>query len=108
MRQFLIGASVALIRAGLPLVMVCAAATAAPAAELPGRYFRLMEAELAPVAKRLEAEPKIDLKTLEAGPNDRHFPGTILAAAVLYAKEHPANPSFGDKTKLALALRIGD
>jgi hypothetical protein len=92
----------------LPLVLLCAAATAAPADELPGRYFELMQAELAPVEKRLAAEPKIDLKTLEAGPNGRHFPGAVLAAAVLYAREHPANPSFGDKKMLALALRIGD
>src|SRR5262249_45738814 len=83
-------------------------AAAAPAAELPGRYFRLMEAELAPIDKRLEAERQIDLKALEAGQKERHFPGAILAAAVLYTKEHPANPSFGDKKKLALALRIGD
>jgi hypothetical protein len=95
-------------QAGLALVVLCAAVTPISAAELPGRYFRLMEAELAQVEKRLEAEPKVDLKALEAGPKERHFPGTVLAAAVLYAKEHPDNPSFGDKKKLALALRIGD
>jgi hypothetical protein len=80
----------------------------APAGELPGRYFKLLEAELAPLTRRLAAEPDLDLKKLEAQPEQRHFPGTILAAAVLYARKHPANPSFGDKTKLALALQIGD
>jgi hypothetical protein len=60
------------------------------AAELPAHYYSLMEAEL---------------KTLDAAKSN---PGALLAATVLYAKKHPANPSFGDKTKLALALKLGD
>ncbi len=64
-----------------------------PAADLPRDYFRLMEAEV----KRLEADPDL-----------RSNPGALLAAAVLATKQHPANPSFGDPKKLALALRLGD
>ncbi len=107
MRQLLLDRWSVLLRVGLPFVLL-GVASVAPAAELPGRYFQLLAVELKPIAQRLEAEPKIDLKTLEAEPNGRHFPGAILAAAVLYAKEHPANPSFGDKKQLVLALRIGD
>src|SRR4051794_17561447 len=70
------------------------------AGELPARYFRLLEAELALVEKRLDGTPNADLQTLEAGPGGRHFPGTILAAAVLYANEHGDNRSAGDATKL--------
>jgi hypothetical protein len=62
----------------------------AHAVELPAHYFQLMEAEL---------------KSLTAG---RSNPGAMLAAAVLYTKQHPTNPSFGDKKKLALALELGD
>jgi hypothetical protein len=66
--------------------------TACPAAELPGHYFKLIEAEL---------------KSLD--PNNLNSnPGAMLGAAVLYAKQHAANPSFGDKSKLELALRLGD
>jgi hypothetical protein len=63
-----------------------------PAAELPGDYFRLMEAE----TRALEGA---DLK-----PNA----GAMLSAAVLFARRHPANPSFGDRKKLELALKLGD
>lgn len=60
------------------------------AAELPAHYFNLMEAEL---------------KSVDTSkPN----PGAMFAAAVLYAKKHPANPSFGDKQKLIMALKLGD
>ena len=38
----------------------------------------------------------------------RSNPGAMLAAAVLYAKKHAANPAFGDAKKLALALQLGD
>jgi hypothetical protein len=65
----------------------------ARAAELPGDYFKRMAAEV---------------KALEGDPNLRTNPGAMLAAAVLYTKQHPANPSFGDKKKLELALRLGD
>jgi hypothetical protein len=69
--------------------------TAGPtwAAEVPGDYFKLMVAEV----KKLEDDSDL-------GAN----PGAMLAAAVLYTKQHPANPSFGDKKKLELALKLGD
>ncbi|HEY7423998.1 MAG TPA: hypothetical protein VH682_07165, partial [Gemmataceae bacterium] len=70
-----------------------AVAGAARAAELPGDYFKLMVAEV---------------KKLEGDTNLRTNPGAMLAAAVLYTKQHPANPSFGDKKKLELALKLGD
>ncbi len=60
------------------------------AAELPGHYFKLMQAEL---------------KTLDT---TKANPGAMFAAAVLYAKKQDANPSFGDKQKLELALKLGD
>lgn len=63
------------------------------AAELPGHYFKLMESEV-----------KLLLTETAAKPNA----GAMLAAAVLYTKEHAANPSFRDKKKLDLALALGD
>jgi hypothetical protein len=59
--------------------------TAAGAAELPGHYFKVMQAEL---------------KALEPLKSN---PGAMFAAAVLYAKQHAANLSFGDKHKLELS-----
>src|SRR5262249_9636115 len=35
-------------------------------------------------------------------------PGAMFAAAVLYTKQHPANPSFHGRKKLELALALGD
>jgi hypothetical protein len=66
---------------------------ASSAGELPGGYFKLLAGEV----KALEG-------TADLGAN----PGAMLAAAVLYTKQHPANPSFGDKKKLELALKLGD
>jgi hypothetical protein len=63
------------------------------AAELPGDYYKLMSAAV---------------KDVEGATNLQANNGAMLAAAVLYAKQHPANPAFGDKTKLALALKLGD
>jgi hypothetical protein len=80
----------------------------AEATELPGRYFRLLEAGSAKVEQRLTAEPAADLKTLEALAGWRHFPYAILAPAVLYAKQHPHNLRYHDPGMLALAIRIGD
>src|SRR5262245_7902194 len=76
------------------------------ATALPGRYFRLLAAELAVVEQRLAAQPNADLKQLETRPEMRHFPGTILAAAVLFAIPHPANPKHGDRKYLSLAVRM--
>ena len=78
------------------------------AAALPEQYFRLMEAGAAQVEARLQAEPEADLKTLESRPRWRHFPYAILAPAVLYSKQHPANHRYHDRRMLDLAIRIGD
>ncbi len=86
-------------------ILFCAGAAAA---ELPARYFRLLEAGIAQVEERLAAEPAADLQALEARPGWRHFPSTALVAAVLYAKPHPTNGRHRDPKMLALALRIGD
>jgi hypothetical protein len=75
------------------VVVVAVVAVAAPAAELPADYFRLMEAELKP----LQGETSL-----------KNNPGAMLAAAVLYTRQHVANPSAGDRTKLDLALKLGD
>lgn len=82
----------------------------AAAAELPARYFRLLEAGIAQVEQRLSADPaqRDDLATLEARPGWRHFPSAALVAAVLYARQHPANPRHRDPRMLSLALKIGD
>jgi len=77
-------------------------------AQLPGAYFRLLEAGSAQVEARLNAEPSATLETLEALPGWSHFPYCILASAVLYSKKHSANPRFHDPKMLALTLRIGD
>jgi hypothetical protein len=76
--------------------------------ELPGRYFRLLAAELPAIDKLLRTNPRIDLGTIEGKPGARHFPGAILAAAVLYARKHPDNSHRGERRYLDLALRIGD
>ncbi|MBI2949783.1 MAG: hypothetical protein HYY23_19300 [Verrucomicrobia bacterium] len=71
--------------------LVCCALVASRAAELPRDYFQLLADELKP----LETEVK-------------HSPGAMLAAAVFYAKPHPANSFFRDKKMLELALKLGD
>src|ERR1017187_1847861 len=90
----------------------------APAAELPARYYRLMVAGCASIEKHLDEQPTPDLKTIErAGERHTgssleiswaHFGYAILPPAVLYAKQHPANPRYHDPKMLALAIRIGD
>ena len=82
--------------------------TNATAAELPGRYFPLLEAGAAKVAERLAAEPASDLTALEARPGWRHFPYAILAPAVLYARKDPGNNRYHDPRMLELAIKIGD
>jgi len=90
------------------LLVVLFVAASGAAAELPGAYFRLLEAGCAKVEKHLDAHPGADLKTLESGGPWRHFPYSILAPAVLYARKHPDNPRYRDPKMLALAIRIGD
>src|SRR5438046_2725522 len=76
--------------------------------QLPGAYFRLLEAGTSQVEARLNAEPAATLETLEALPGWSHFPYCILASAVLYSKKHAANPRYHDGKMLALTLRVGD
>lgn len=78
------------------------------AAELPGRYFRLMEAGIAQIKEHLATEPAADLQMLESRQGWRHFPSAVLVAAVLYAKPHPSNKLHRDAEVLALASKIGD
>ncbi len=90
----------------------------AQAAALPARYYQLMEAGCADVQKHLDELPNADLKTIEKAPEHHsgsslelswaHFGYAILPPAVLYAKQHPANPRYHDPKMLALAIRIGD
>src|SRR5688572_4176788 len=75
---------------------------------LPGRYFRLMESGIARVDERMAAEPTTSLQSLESRPGWRRFPSAILAAAVLYTRQHSANTRRGDRRLLILAQRIGD
>jgi len=76
--------------------------------ELPVHYFRLLDAGVKRIEKRLAAEPKATLASLESQPGWTHFPNAILMPAVLYSKSHAANKHFGDTAMLQLALRIGD
>ncbi|MGW8181881.1 MAG: hypothetical protein ACWGQW_24395, partial [bacterium] len=60
---------------------------------LPGDYFNLMASEL---------------ERIEAAPEPSSSPSVMLAAAVLYTRQHPNNRFFGDKKMLAMALQVGD
>lgn len=81
---------------------------AAADSSLPGAYFRLLESGAKQVEQYLDSRPSADLKTLEAEGKWRHFPYSILAPAVLYAKQHQDNRRYADPKMLALALRLGD
>lgn len=96
-------------RVTLASLLVFAAASSAAPAELPGKYFRLMESGIAQVEQRLAAQPSLDLKALEVGGDGWSlFPHIILVAAVLYVKADPSNHSYKDPRMLALANRVGD
>jgi hypothetical protein len=87
-------------------------------AELPARYYRLMEAGCANVEEHLEENQDAGLTALERPSRPpsgsslevtwAHFGYTVLPPAVLYAKRHPANRRYHDPKMLALAIRIGD
>jgi hypothetical protein len=62
-------------------------------AELPGDYFKLLATEM----DNIHTAPELPIS-----------PGVMLAATLLYAKQHPANAFYGDKKMLELALRLGD
>jgi len=83
-------------------------AAAACSKQLPAQYFRLLDAGIAQVGEQMDAQPAANLETLSARPGWQHFPQSILAAAVLYAKQHPANAHYRDPKMLGLAIRIGD
>ena len=78
------------------LFAVCAVeafGTGVSAEALPGDYFKLIAAEL---------------ESIESASDLPDSPGVMLAATVLYAKQHPANPRFGDKKLFELARQLGD
>ncbi len=83
-------------------------AAALGAAKLPDRYFERMSAGIADVREALAADPAATLEKLETRRGWRHFPSAILVAAVLYARQHPANPHYRDEAVLKIALAIGD
>ena len=98
-----------LVRVTLFCLLAFAVASGATAEELPGAYFRLMEAGIAQVEERLAADPSADLQSLEAkGERWHHFSHVVLAAAVLYTRSHPSNPRYGDPKLLSLAIKVGD
>jgi hypothetical protein len=76
--------------------------------ELPGKYFRLLEAGVLRIQNKLIVEPEAGLKTLEKQAGWSHFPSSILIPAVLYAKSNPENVLYGKPEMLKLAERIGD
>jgi hypothetical protein len=78
------------LRLCLIVVMLAVLPVSARSAELPAHYFKLLHAELESLDK------------------EKANPGAMLAAAVLYAKKHPANESFGERKKLEIALALGD
>ena len=84
---------IAFVRSIFVVVVVLMAQTKASAEELPGRYYELMAAEI---------------KTIEAATELPSSPAAMFTAAVLYTQQHPANPSYGDRQLLELALQIGD
>jgi hypothetical protein len=83
--------------------------SAGSSAELPARYFRLMERGIEQLEERLSAQPAADLPSLEAGGERlRLVSHAVLIAAVLYARRDPANVRYNDRKMLALATTIGD
>lgn len=77
-------------------------------AALSNDYFPVLTAGVPRIETGLKAQPDADLAALEAKPGWRHFPSAVLVAAVLYTKDHPANPRRGDAAMLSLAQRVGD
>ncbi|HEU5341357.1 hypothetical protein [Edaphobacter sp.] len=77
-------------------------------AALPGEYFRRLAKWCPVVQDELRSRTGAGLRELETQHGWSHFPYTILAAAVLYAKKHPTNRWYKDASMLALALEIGD
>ncbi len=78
------------------------------AAELPGRYFQLLEAGFEQIDKRLAAEPGADLQALESRPGWELFPSAALVASVLYTQANPINRRYRDPKVLSVAFQVGD
>jgi hypothetical protein len=64
----------------------------AASAELPKRYFELIEAGAHSVAARLTGDPNATLESIENTPGWKHFGYSILAPAVLL-RELAASPA---------------
>lgn len=77
-------------------------------ADLPKRYFELIEAGTRQVEARFAADPNATLESIENTAGWKHFGYSILAPAVLYSKTHAANTRYHDPAMLALTVRIGD
>ena len=95
-------------------VMLCAALALclggtpwACGASLPGAYFEGMAKSVAFVQEKLNANGP-NLRALESGGGGVHFPYAILSPAVLYTKQHPANPNYRNPKMLEQAIVIGD
>jgi hypothetical protein len=90
------------------LGMLCPALAQGATPNLPGQYFRLLEAGADMVRDRLDSEPGADLAVLESRAEWRYFPYAILGPAVLYAKKHRQISRCHDPIMLSLPFRIGD
>jgi hypothetical protein len=75
------------------LTLVLLGGSGIACAALPDDYFRLMASEL---------------KAVKPAPEMRAASSWLLAATVLYTKQHPANPGYGDGKYLDLAFQFGD
>jgi hypothetical protein len=95
------------LRATALALVALAAPVTSFSTELPRDYFRLLDAGIERVTEQMNM-PEIKFETLVARPGWRRFPQSIFAAAVLYAKQHPANAHYRDPKMLDLAIRIGD
>ena len=85
-----------------------AAAVSVADDSLPDEYFRRLSKWCTVVRAKLQTMPDARLAALEAQRGWYHFPYTILASAVLYAKPNRANKDFGNPAMLELTTRIGD
>src|SRR5438874_1370218 len=79
----------------------------AASAELPKRYFELIEAGAHSVAARLTGDPNATLESIENTPRWKHFGYSILAPAVLYSKSHADNARYRDPAMQALRADRG-
>ncbi len=90
------------------IVLTCLCQAVAQGQDLPGAYFRSLLAGIERVEARYPAGSRLSLSEIEEQAGWRHFPHSILAAAVLYTRSSPDNPRYNDASLLSLAWRIGD